>query len=136
MKTYRHLAAVIAAFAGLCGCTPFIKAPAVDVGTRDIALDINPDTAQCEAFQQADQVGSYDSGRKVLTVPKSGSSLEILCSAPGYKDKRVVITPDDSSLGPAGFLVSDFGPIDYFLSSYPGNVRIVMERADQPGQPG
>jgi hypothetical protein len=132
----KTIAAIIAA-AALCGCTtPLIQAPNEQVGTRDITLDINPTTAQCQAYQQAGPTGSYDPGRRVLTVPNSQSSLEILCSAPGFKDKRVVVEPGDNFLGPVGFLVSDFGPIDYFLSAYPGRVRIVMEPADQPGQPG
>jgi len=132
----KNIVAGIIAAACLCGCTtPLIQAPNEQVGTRDITLDINPDTAQCQAFQQAGPTGSYDSGRRVLTVPNSQLSLEILCSAPGYKDKRVVVMPDDNALGSVGFLVSDFGPIDYFISVYPKSVRIVMEPADQPGQP-
>ena len=133
MKTIN--AVIIAAT--LCGCaTPLIQAPNEQTGTRDISLDINPDTAQCQAYQQASPTGSYNSGSRVLTVPNSQSSLEILCSAPGYKDKRVVVLPGDNVWGPVAFLVSDFGPVDYFISAYPERVRIVMEPADRPGQPG
>jgi hypothetical protein len=42
--------------------------------------------------------------------------------------------PDDNALGPVGFLVSDFGPVDYFYSSYPGQVTITMQPVDVPGQ--
>jgi hypothetical protein len=102
--------------------------------TQDIRVDVTPETAQCEARQAATATGIYDPGRRVLTVPKSRESLEILCSAEGYKDKRVVMLPDDNALGPVGFLVSDFGPVDYFYSSYPGQVTITMQPVDVPGQ--
>lgn len=103
--------------------------------TQDITLNIMPETAQCQAIQAATPTGSYDPGRKILTVPRSHDSLEILCSAPGYKDKRVVLIPDTrGTLGPAAFLLADFGPVDYFYSSYPEQVAVNLEPLDAPGQ--
>jgi len=102
---------------------------------QSITLDIMPETAQCQAFQAATPAGSYDPGQRVLTVPRSNDSLEILCSAPGFKDKRVVLIADTrGSLGPAAFLLADFGPVDYFHSAYPVQVAINLDPLDAPGQ--
>lgn len=102
---------------------------------QNIMLNVTPETAQCQALQAATPTGSYDPGRKILTVPKSHDSLEILCSAVGYKDKRVVLIPDTSgTLGPAAFLLADFGPVDYFHSAYPDRVAISLDPLDAPGQ--
>ena len=99
-----------------------------------IAVDIVPETAQCQAFQAATPTGMYDPGRRVLTVPKSRESLEILCSADGFKDKRVVLIADDNRLGPAQFILGDFGPLDYYYSSYPNRVAIQMDPINGPSQ--
>lgn len=116
----------------VAGCA---TAPPPNAQIQDIALDIMPETAQCQAFQAATPTGIYDPGPKILTVPRSHDSLEILCSAPGYKDKRVVLVPDTrGALGPASFLLADFGPVDYFYSSYPGLVAIDLDPLDAPGQ--
>jgi hypothetical protein len=118
----------------LGGCTVMHDEGPRNAQTQDIALDVTPGTAQCTAFEAATPTGAYDAGRKILTVPKSRESLEILCSAAGFKDKRVVLIPDDHALGPAGFLLGDFGPVDYFYSSYPEKVAINMDPLDVPGQ--
>jgi len=115
-------------------CTVLHDRGPMNPETQDIRVDVMPETAQCEARQAATSSGIYDPGRRVLTVPKSRESLEILCSATGYKDKRVVVLPDDNALGQVGFLLSDFGPVDYFYSSYPGEVIINMQPLDVPGQ--
>lgn len=106
-----------------------------NIPTQDITLNVVPETAQCQAFQAATPTGSYDPGRRILTVPRSHDSLEILCSAPGFKDKRIVLIPDTrGTLGPAAFLLADFGPVDYFYSSYPGEVTVNLDPLDAPGQ--
>ncbi len=103
--------------------------------TQDITLNIAPETAQCQALQAATPTGIYDPGRRLLTVPRTHDSLEILCSAAGYKDKRVVLVPDTrGTLGPAAFLLADFGPVDYFHSAYPDQVTINLDPLDAPGQ--
>ena len=117
----------------LSGCTFMHDQGPMNMETQEIAVDIMPATAQCQAFQAATATGVYDAGRKTLTVPKSRDSLEILCSAQGYKDKRVVLIADDHTLGTAGFLLGDFGPVDYFHSSYPDRVAINMDPLDAPG---
>lgn len=119
----------------MAGCATMDDQPPPNAQIQDIALIIMPETAQCQAFQAATPTGIYDPGGKILTVPRSHDSLEILCSAPGYKDKRVVLVPDTSgSLGPASFLLADFGPVDYFHSSYPDLVAIDLDPLDAPGQ--
>jgi hypothetical protein len=120
--------------ASLTACTVMHDRGPMNPETQDIQVDVMPETAQCEARQAATPSGIYDPGRRVLTVAKSRDSLEILCSATGYKDKRVVLLPGDNALGSVGFLLSDFGPVDYFYSSYPGQVTIAMQPLDVSGQ--
>ena len=110
--------------AALAGCTY------VPEGTpQEITLSVTPAMAKCDAYQHGNLVGSYDAGRKTIALRKSRGSADIICSAPGYKDMRVSIVPDDSNLGGVGKLVVDFGPINYFKGAYPGSVQIAMERA-------
>jgi hypothetical protein len=110
--------------AALAGCT------AVPDGTpQEIALSVVPEMAKCDAYQHGNLVGSYDTGRKTIALRKSRGSADIFCSAPGYKDVRVSIVPDESALGFVGKLVPDFGPTNYYKSAYPESVQISMERA-------
>ena len=124
MKTQYLFGAIIIASAALAGCT------AVPHGTpQEIALSVTPEMAKCDAYQQGNLVGSYNAGRKTIALRKSRGSTDIICSAPGYKDMRVSIVPDDSNLGGVGALIVDFGPINYFRGAYPSSVQIAMERA-------
>ena len=120
-----NLAGVIGIIsAAVAGCTT------VPDGTpQEIALSVAPETAKCDAYQHGVPVGSYDAGRKTIALRKSRGSADIICSAPGYKDMRVSIVPDDSNLGNVGKVVADFGPVNYFKGAYPSSVQIVMERA-------
>jgi hypothetical protein len=114
----------IIASAALAGCMT------VPDGTpQEIALSVTPEMAKCDAYQHGNLVGSYDAGRKTIALRKSRGSADIICSAPGYKDIRVSIVPDDSNLGGVGKAVADFGPVNYFKGAYPGSVQIMMERA-------
>lgn len=118
----------------VAGCAVMHDQGPQNTQTQSIALDITPETAQCQAFQAATPTGTYDPGQKVLTVTKSHDSLEILCAAPGFKDKRIVLIPDTrGTLGPAAFLLADFGPVDYFYSSYPDRVTVKLDPLDAPG---
>ena len=118
----------------LGGCTVMHDQGPLNTEMQQITLDIMPETAQCQAFEAAIPTGMYDPGQKVLTVPKSREALEILCSADGFKDKRVVLIADDNRLGFASFILGDFGPVDYFYSSYPNSVAIRMDPVNAPGQ--
>jgi hypothetical protein len=111
--------------AGLSGC---MTMPA-GAGPQEIALSVMPQTAHCDALQQGNVVGSYDAARGSVTVPRSGDGVQIFCIAPGYKDVRVALQPEN------GFSIwlSDFGPLD--VAGYPSPVQIVMQPESQPGQP-
>ncbi len=127
-----HPGAIALLFA-LSGCTFMHDQGPQNMQTQDISINLTPQTAQCQAYQAAAPSGRYDPGRKILTVPKSRDSLEILCSAEGYQDKRVVLIADDNALGGAGFFLGDFGPVDYFYSSYPNSVAITLDPENVPG---
>jgi hypothetical protein len=124
LKTEYLFGAVGIIGAALAGC-----ATMPDGTPQEISLSIAPETAKCDAYQHGTLVGSYDPSRKTIAVRKSRGSADIFCSAPGYKDIRVSIVPDDSSLGFVGKLIVDFGPIDYATSEYRSTVQIAMERA-------
>jgi hypothetical protein len=110
--------------AALAGCTY------VPEGTpQEIALSVTPAMAKCDAYQHGNLVGSYDAGRQTIALQKNRGSTDIICSAPGYKDMRVSIVPDESALGFVGKLVPDFGPTNYYESAYPKSVQITMDRA-------
>lgn len=124
MKTQDLFGAIIIAGAALAGCT------AVPNGMpQEIALSVTPEMAKCDAYQHGSLVGSYDQGRKTIALRTSRGSADIFCSAPGYKDIRVSIVPDESALGFVGKLDPDFGPANYYNNAYPKNVQIAMERA-------
>jgi hypothetical protein len=116
--------AILIACVALAGCTSVPNG-----APEEITLNVSPEMATCDAYQHQELVGSYDPGRKTIALRKSRGSTDIFCSAPGYKDMRVSIVPDDSSLGFFGKLVMDFGPINYFKGDYPASVQILMERA-------
>jgi hypothetical protein len=98
-------------------------------GPQDIALTVTPQTATCVVYQHGGEaVGRYDPNRRSITVPASAGNTDILCFAPGYKDKRISMTPGYGGLG----LIVD-GPITSFR--YPEAVTITMEPADRPGTP-
>src|SRR3954469_10061894 len=124
LKTQYLFGAIAIAATALAGCTT------LPAGTpEEIGLSVTPEMAKCDAFQQGVLVGSYDPARKTILLRKSRGSADIACSAPGYKDIRVSIVPDDSRWGFFGKLITDFGPINYSIGDYPRNIQVVMERA-------
>jgi len=112
----------------LAGCTATVS------GSQTIALSVIPEAARCDAFQHSERVGSYDPTQRSIMVPKSMGSLDIICTAPGYKDKRVNIVPDNAAAGRIGGALIDYGP---FTSryGYPGTLLITMESSDRQGAP-
>jgi hypothetical protein len=115
-------AAVILA-AALSGCT------STEGMSQEIQLSVNPQMARCDAYEGGNFIGTYDPSRQTLTVPTSRGSLDIRCSAPGYKDKRIAIVSDGGAWGIAGAFLTDFGPVSYVLARYPLSIQIVMDRA-------
>jgi hypothetical protein len=122
----QYLAGVVGIIgAALAGCA------VVPEGTpQEIGLSVAPEMAKCDAYQHGNLVGSYDANRKTIAVRSSRGSADIFCTAPGYKDIRVSIVPDEGALGHfVGSVVADFGPVNHFRSEYPRSVRIAMEQA-------
>ena len=125
MKT-RYLAGVVGIIsAALAGCS------AVPDGTpQEIGLSVTPEMAKCDAYQHGNLVGTYDANRKMIAVRSSRGSADIVCTAPGYKDVRVSIVPDEGASGHfVGSVIADFGPINYSRSAYRKSVQVAMERA-------
>ena len=128
MKIHERAGLTVLVSAVLCGCASMTARPA-----QEIAISVMPEMAKCDAYQHGNLVGSYDTGSRTITVPANPGSLDILCSAPGYKDKRVSVVPDYRDSGRFGPLADDFGPID--RAKYPASIQIEMEPADRMGHP-
>lgn len=128
MRTHElaSLGAIVSAL--LCGCASTTPRPA-----QEITLSVMPEAAKCDAYQGGSLVGSFDMSHKTLTVPPSPGSMDIVCSASGFKDKRVNVVPDYRDSGTLGALAVDFGPID--RAKYPTSIRIDMEPAERTGMP-
>ena len=112
--------------AGLCGC-----APMREMGSQDIQLSLSPMNASCDAYQHDTVVGHANAGQQSITVPKGEGAMDILCIAPGYKDKRITLVADRP--GTFGALATDIGYVQ--RTTYTDRVQIVMEPADRQGQP-
>jgi hypothetical protein len=121
LKTRHMNAAILIVAAALSGCA------SAEGVSQEIQLSVNPQMARCDAYEHGNFIGTYDPSRQTLTVPTSRGSLDIRCSAPGYKDKRVTIVADGG--GVLGALLGDFGPVSYATISYPLTIQIVMDRA-------
>ena len=104
----------------------------LDNSPQEIALTVMPAMASCEAYQAGIMVGRYDPTRGAITVPKSPGRTDIVCAAPGYKDKRVSIAPGDSATGYRRYL-TDFGAVATL--GYPGALEIALEPSDRQGRP-
>jgi hypothetical protein len=130
----QHLRTIWAAFcvigyAGfLAGCSATV------MGTETIALSVIPETAQCDAREHGETVGTYDRAQHSLTVPKSMGSLDIYCTAPGYKDKRVSLVPDNSAAGRWAGALIDYGPYTSRYG-YPATLLVTMETSERQGAP-
>lgn len=114
--------------AGLTGCTATV------MGNQTIALSVVPEMAQCDALEHGNKVGMYDPTQHSITVPKSMGSLDIFCTAPGYKDKRVSLVPDNSAAGRLGGALIDYGAFTKRYG-YPSTLLITMETLDRQGAP-
>ncbi len=120
---------VLIAFAvALSGCA----SAKLDNSPQEIALTVMPAMASCDAYQAGIMVGRYDPTRGAITVPKSPGRTDIICAAPGYKDKRVSIAPGDSATGYRRYL-TDFGAFPTL--GYPGALEIALEPSDRQGRP-
>jgi hypothetical protein len=130
----QHLRTVWAALC-IIGCAGFVAGcEATVTGTETIALSVIPEMAQCDAREHGETVGMYDRAQHTLTVPKSMGSLDVYCTALGYKDKRVSLVPDNSAAGRIGGALIDYGP---FTSryGYPATLLITMETSERQGAP-
>jgi hypothetical protein len=125
LKAQNRVGVILIAGAALAGCA------AVPEGTpQEIGLSVAPEMAKCDAYQHGNLVGTYDANRKTIALRSSRGSADIVCTAPGYKDIRVSIVPDEGAFGHFfGAVVADFGPVNYFRNAYPPSVQIAMERA-------
>jgi hypothetical protein len=113
---------VLIAIAGaLSGCA----ATAMDANPQEIAIAVMPAMASCDAYQAGVMVGRYDATRGAIVVPKSPGRTDIICIAPGYKDKRVSIAPGDEEPRRYRRYLVDFGLVRQL--GYPGSLQIVME---------
>jgi len=120
---------VFVALAGVlsgCGSTKLDNSP------QEIALTVMPAMASCDAYQTGNLVGHYDATRGAIIVPTSLGRTDIICSAPGFKDKRVSIAPGDDATGYRRYLI-DFGVVPAL--PYPGALEISLEPVGQQGRP-
>ena len=120
---------VLVAVAGAlsaCGSTKLDNSP------QEIALFVMPTMATCDAYQAGVMVGRFDPTRGAIVVPKSLGRTDIICGAPGYKDKRVSIAAGDGESSYRRYL-TDFGVVTAL--GYPGVLEIALEPADRQGRP-
>lgn len=120
---------VLVAVAGAlsaCGSTKLDNSP------QEIALSVMPAMATCDAYQSGVMVGRFDPTRGAIVVPKSLGRTDIICGAPGYKDKRVSIAAGDGESSYRRYL-TDFGVVTAL--GYPGVLEIALEPADRQGRP-
>jgi hypothetical protein len=119
------LIAVAGALSG-CGSTKLDNSP------QEIALTVMPAMATCGAYQAGLLVGRYDPTRGAIVLPKSLGRTDIMCTAPGYKDKRVSIASGDGVTGYRRYL-TDFGVVPAL--GYPSTLEIALEPVDRQGRP-
>jgi hypothetical protein len=121
---------ILVAFAGaLVGCA----STKLDNSPQEIALTVMPAMATCEAYQAGQLVGRYDPTRAAIIVPKSLGRTDILCAAPGFKDKRVSIARGDGESRRYRTYLTDFGVVPAL--GYPAALEIALEPADRQGRP-
>ena len=120
--------ALVAFAVALSGCA----STKLDNSPQEIALTVMPAMASCDAYQAGIIVGRYDPTRGAITVPKSPGRTDIVCVAPGFKDKRVSIAPGDGATGYRRYL-TDFGAVPTL--GYPGALQIALEPVDRQGRP-
>jgi len=98
---------------------------------QDVALDLMPAATQCDAFQHGVAIAHTDAAKGSITLPMRDGSTDIVCSAAGYKEKRVSIVANQ---GKYAFYLADFGGAN--VGMYPPRLAIVLDPTDKPGSPG
>ena len=127
--TFAKQVVLIAVAGALSGCA----STKLDYSPQEIALTVMPAMASCGAYQAGGQlVGRYDPTRGAIVVPKSLGRTDIVCTAPGYKDKRVSIASGEGVRGYRSYLV-DFGVVPAL--GYPASLEIALEPVDRQGRP-
>ena len=121
--------AMFAVAAPLTGCATILEGD-----TQEIAMHVTPEDAQCLGWRHEQMVGIYRPLFQEMTVSKSKDDLLITCSAYGYNNARLRLTPSRSSWDVTGSNVFDYAT--GALSHYDGSITIVMDKTDSPsGQP-
>ena len=126
--TFAKQVVLIAVAGALSGCA----STKLDYSPQEIALTVMPAMATCGAYQAGQLVGRYDPTRGAVVVPKSLGRTDIVCTAPGYKDKRVSIASGEGVRGYRSYLV-DFGVVPAL--GYPASLEIALEPVDRQGRP-
>jgi hypothetical protein len=120
--------AVFAVAAPLMGCATIMEGD-----TQEIAISVSPEDAQCFGWRGEQMVGVYRPLFQSMTVSKSKDDLLITCSAYGYNNARLRLTPSRSHWDVAGLNALDYAT--GALSHYDGAITIVMAKsAPQSGQ--
>jgi hypothetical protein len=121
--------AVFAVAAPLMGCATVLEGD-----FQTIAMNVTPEDAQCLGWRNERMVGVYRPLFQSMTVSKSKDDLLITCSAYGYNNARLRLTPSHSYWDVPGLNVFDY--TTGALNHYDGSVAIVMDKSDPPsGQP-
>jgi hypothetical protein len=117
--------AVFAVAAPLMGCATITEGD-----TQEIAMSVTPEDAQCFGWRDQQMVGIYRPFFQSMTVSKSKDDLLITCSAYGYNNARLRLTPSRSHWDVAGLNAFDYAT--GALSHYDGSIAIVMDKSDPP----
>jgi uncharacterized protein YceK len=118
--------AVLAASATLLSACATI----VEGTDQKIFVNVTPEAADCTAHKSGKVVGTYSHVTHDMTVSKGTRDITVACTAPGYKDKSVVMQSSASGWAIAGALILDLGIVDYStgaLNKYDSTVSIVLE---------
>ena len=121
-------AGVCALAMALSGC-----ATVFDGTSQTLVLDVDPVDADCTGGQHGEIVGIYYPTFHTMKVRRSRAELTLLCSAYGYEDALIQLSP---SRGKGTVPVSN--GIDYVTGArhdYDDTITIVMDRIEKPEKP-
>lgn len=116
--------------ASLCALPLASCATIVEGTTQKIFVNVTPEAAECSAYKKDKVVGTYSHTTHDMTVDKGTRDITVTCTAPGYKDKTVVMESSASAWAIVGALTLDLGIVDYStgaLNKYDSSVSIVLE---------